>query len=71
MVMSPTDQATLERATALRDLEVVVRDAARKIEHANVPIGDPGVAEAVERLVGQANGLRKARMALMDRCGLR
>ncbi|HEX7172423.1 MAG TPA: hypothetical protein VF365_07445 [Candidatus Limnocylindria bacterium] len=68
--MSSTDLATVERAVALRDLEIVVRDAARKIEHANVAIGDPDVAALVERLVRQANGHRKARIALLERCGL-
>lgn len=65
MVMSQTDQATLERVVALRDREIELRQRARRLELI------PERREAARELFARANGLRKARMALLDRCGLR
>ena len=68
--MSPTDEARLERVVALRDLEIEMRRFARRLEYANVTADDPLVRAIVERLYRQANGHRKARMALLERSEL-
>jgi hypothetical protein len=56
---------TLVRAAELVDDEAQVRELAR---HAELY---PERAEEARQLFGMANGLRKARLALLERCGLR
>ena len=63
--MSPSDQDTVARAIALRDKEIEARDQARHLEL------DPTHTEAARVLFLRASGLRKARLALLERCGLR
>ena len=65
MVMSPTERTSLERAIDLRDEEVRLRERARRLELI------PERSEAARRLYLRANGVRKVRMALLERCGLR
>ena len=65
MVMSPAERTTLERVVDLRDEEVRLRERARRLELI------PERREAARRLFIRANGVRKVRMALLERCGLR
>jgi hypothetical protein len=65
MVMSPVERTTLERVLHLRDEEVRLRERARKLEL------DPQRREAARQLFLRAGGVRKVRMALLERCGLR
>ena len=65
MVMSPTERTTLERVIALRDEEIRLRERARRLELI------PERREAARRVYLRANGVRKMRMALLERCGLR
>ena len=65
MAMTPAETSTVARAIALRDEEIEARDQARHLEL------DPAHREAARELFLRANGLRKARLALLERCGLR
>jgi hypothetical protein len=66
---SPVDlAAAVQRSITLRQREVLVRESARKLELD--PSGDPELAEEARRLITRANGLRKLRLALLNRCGL-
>lgn len=55
---------TVDRIVALRDREVALRERGRRLELI------PTRREAANELFRKADGLRKARKALIERCGL-
>ena len=57
-------QHAVERIAALYDQEVQLREQARHLEL------EPTRREAAQGLFRRANGLRKARLALLKRCEL-
>lgn len=68
--MTVNVHSTVDRILALTEREGVLREAAREIEHGNTA-GDPQLVEEARALIAKANGLRRVRLALMERCGLR
>jgi hypothetical protein len=63
--MDRVTQQTLERAVALVEDEADVRELARHLEN------DPARVGEAHELFRRAEGLRKARLALLERVGLR
>ena len=63
--MTPSPVHTLDRAVALMEREVELRGQARHLEL------DPLRTQEAAQLFRRANGLRRARLALLERCGLR
>lgn len=63
--MDAVTKQTLERAVALVEDEADVRELARHYEL------DPATTEEAAQLFAKAGGLRKARLALLERAGLR
>ena len=62
--MNPVLAATVDRIVELRDRELTLREQARALELI------PSRREAAQALFRRASGLRKVRLALIERAGL-